>query len=100
MLNSALTTTVGQVGRHYAIWQPFIAFLFDILMFQNPGIVYVFMGAKAKEWAESVPENNHKLYTSHPASAAHMKADRWNSGDVFNNINKLLNKTNEGEIIW
>ena len=100
MLNTALTTTIGQVGKHYGIWQPFIAFLFDILMFQNPGIVYVFMGARAKEWAESVPENNHKLYTIHPASAAHSNSEKWNSGDIFNNINTLLRKTNEGEIIW
>lgn len=100
MLNSALTTTIGKIGTHYNIWQPFIAFLLDTLTFQNPGLVYVFMGKKAQEWATSVPDNNFKLFTTHPAFAAHTKSERWDSGDVFNKVNHILKGQTGETITW
>ena len=100
MLNTAFTTNIGQVGKHYILWQPFMAFLFDILTFQNPGLIYVFMGAKVKEWAESVPENNYKFFTTHPAFAAHTNNDKWDCQDVFNKINEILKKSQNEKIIW
>lgn len=100
LINTALTTSIGKVGTHYQVWQPFLAFLFDILAFQNPGLIYVFMGKKAQEWAESVPENNYKIFSSHPAYAAHTHAEKWDSGNLFNKINDLLKKTNQPTIIW
>lgn len=100
LINTALTTSIGQVGKHYGLWQPFMAFLFDILTFQNPGLIYVFMGAKAKEWSESIPENNYKIFATHPASAAHNNAEKWHSGDVFNKISNLVEKSFNEKIIW
>lgn len=100
LINTALTTSIGQVGKHYGLWQPFMAFLFDILTFQNPGLIYVFMGAKAKEWSESIPENNYKIFSTHPASAAHNNAEKWHSGDVFNKISQLVEKSFNEKIIW
>lgn len=100
MLNTALTTTIGKVGVHYTIWQPFMAFLLDILTFQNPGLIYVFMGAKAKEWADSIPDNNYKIFTSHPASAAHMRNERWDCQDMFNKVSDLVKKNYKEDIIW
>jgi uracil-DNA glycosylase len=100
LLNSALTTTIGKVGQHYLLWQPLLAFVFDTLMYQNPGLIYVFMGKKAQEWAESIPENNFKINTSHPAFAAHQDAERWDSGDMFNQVSKLVKSHYKEEIIW
>lgn len=100
MLNTALTTTIGKVGVHYSIWQPFMAFLLDILTFQNPGLIYVFMGAKAKEWADSIPDNNYKIFTSHPASAAHMRNEKWDCQDMFNKVSDLVKKNYKEDIIW
>lgn len=100
MLNCALTTTVGKVGSHYKIWQPFLAFLFDVLMYNNPGLIYVFMGKKAQEWAESIPDNNFKIFTSHPASAAHAELERWDSGDMFNKVSNLVQKQFNEKIVW
>lgn len=100
MLNCALTTNVGKVGSHYKIWQPFLAFLFDVLMYNNPGLIYVFMGKKAQEWAESIPDNNFKVFTSHPASAAHAELERWDSGDMFNKISNLVQKQFNEKIVW
>lgn len=100
ILNTALTTTIGKVGQHYTLWQPFLAFLFDILMYQNPGLIYVFMGKKAQEWAESIPENNYKVFTSHPASAAHNNEERWDSGDMFNKVSKLVYDNYKEQLKW
>ena len=100
MLNSALTTTIGKVGQHYDLWKPFITFLLDILTHYNPGLVYVFMGKKAEEFIKFIPNNNHKLITTHPAYAAHTDSERWNSNDVFNSVNKILMNTNNEKIIW
>jgi|JI10StandDraft_1071094.scaffolds.fasta_scaffold124232_4 uracil-DNA glycosylase len=100
MLNTALTTIINKVGVHFDLWRPFIAYLLDILVFQNPGLVYVFLGAKAKEWATSIPENNYKLFAVHPAAASYAGDERWDSKDVFNEINKLLIKQYNSKIIW
>lgn len=100
LLNSALTTTVGKPGVHQILWRPFMAFLLDILGWYNPGIVYVFMGKVAQQWAEGIPDNCHKIFVSHPASAAHMNSERWDSKDAFNEVNRILKKTNNEQITW
>lgn len=100
MLNVALTTTINKVGQHYILWQPFLAYLFDILAFSNPGLIYAFMGKKAQEWMKSVPNNNWKLICSHPASAAHMSQERWDSNNLFNEISSLVMKNYKEQIIW
>lgn len=100
MLNTALTTTINKVGQHYMLWQPFLAYLFDVLTFGNSGLVYVFMGKKAQEWMQSIPDNNWKLTCSHPASAAHQNQERWDSGNVFNKTSELVKKYYAYDIVW
>lgn len=99
MLNTALTTQVGKAGTHVELWKPFTAFLLDMLAFNNSGIVYVFMGNKAKEWAKMVPVNNYKFFTLHPAAASYSGGE-WNSGNLFNQINKVLKENYNTEIKW
>jgi uracil DNA glycosylase len=77
-----------------------MAFLLDTLTFQNTGLVYVFMGKKAQEWAESIPDNNWKIFTTHPAFAAHNDMETWDSGDMFNKVNELVQKYYKQKIIW
>lgn len=100
MINTAFTTEISKVGQHYKLWQPFLAFLFDTLTFQNPGLVYVFMGTKAKEWSESIPENNYKLFTTHPAFAAHTNNEKWDCQNVFNLISDIVWKNYKEKIQW
>jgi uracil-DNA glycosylase len=100
MLNTALTTSIGEVGTHLMLWRPFISFLFDTLAFDKSQIAYVFMGAKAKAWAKSVPQNNFKFFTTHPASSGYNKKDRWDSGDLFNQLGALVEENLETKIIW
>lgn len=100
LINTALTTTMGKVGQHYMLWRPFIAFVLDILAFNNPGLIYVYFGKKAQDWMVATPDNNYKITVSHPASAAHMKSERWECDDVFNKVNHLLYRSNGFKITW
>jgi uracil-DNA glycosylase len=83
MLNTSLTTEVGKIGQHYDIWKGFTSYLFDYLNHNNKDLVYIYMGKKAQEWAEYVGDNNQKIFTSHPASAAYTKQKEWDSDNAF-----------------
>ena len=100
MLNSALTTTVGKIGQHYTLWQPFLAYLFDHLTWNTNGLVYIYMGKQAQGWVEAVNDNNHKFMVSHPASAAYAGDKAWDSKNVFNEANTVLEKMYNTKITW
>ena len=93
MLNTALTTEVGNIGSHYDIWRPFTTYLLDWLNINKSELVYVYMGKKAEEWSSMTDETNIKYFVKHPASAAY-NGSKWDSKDLFNKIN--LHK----KIIW
>lgn len=99
MLNTALTVQVGKIGSHYDIWKPFTAYLLDFLNTTNTGLIYVYMGKKAEEWAELSSDNNHKFFVKHPASAAY-SGSKWDSNNLFNEVSDLTNKLNGEPIIW
>lgn len=100
MLNTSLTTEVGKIGQHYDIWKNFTAYLLDYLTHNKENIVYIYMGKKAQEWADLTGDNNHKLFVSHPASAAYTKQKHWNSDNVFLKTQVLVKKYFNSEIIW
>jgi uracil-DNA glycosylase len=100
MINCALTTNVGEIGKHYDLWSDFIAYVLDYLAYKNEGIVYVMLGKKAQEWDDFIYDTNHKIHVSHPASAAYNKESRWNSNNLFNQVNDYLTSVNQTSIIW
>lgn len=100
LLNSALTTTVNQIGKHYKLWEPFIAYVLDVLAFQNSGLIYAFVGKIAQKWQSSIPSNNYKFLTSHPAAASYAGDEKWDSEDLFNKINEIAHKQFKTTIIW
>jgi uracil-DNA glycosylase len=100
LVNTALTTTVGKIGQHYNIWKPFMAYLFDYLTWNEAGIIYVYMGKQAQEWSDTVNDNNHKFFVSHPASAAYNKQERWDSENLFVKINEVVDKQFNAKITW
>ena len=99
MLNSALTVTIGKPGTHYELWKPFMRFLFDMLGYNNPGLIYGFMGLKAKYYEDLLPDNTHKFFTSHPASASY-RAEEWDTKRFFKDIHECCRKNFAYEIIW
>jgi uracil-DNA glycosylase len=99
LINTALTTTTYKVGQHHIIWQPFMAYLFDVLTWYNPGTIYVYFGKKASEWKNAVNDNNYKFELMHPATS-YYKEEPWECKDVFNKINKILLDNNNQQIKW
>ena len=90
MLNTALTTEVGKIGKHFNIWQPFITYLLDMLSKREQPLVWVFMGKQAQNLADLVDDHHTVLTCSHPASAAYQKQQLWDCNDVFNKVNEAL----------
>ena len=88
MLNSALTTKIGQTGAHTMIWRPFIKHLLIKLSEYNTGIIYVLFGDIAKSFKPFIGKNNIILEEKHPSYYA-----RTNSrmpSNVFTELEKLI----------
>jgi uracil-DNA glycosylase len=100
LLNSAFTTTINKPGSHYLLWRPFLVQVIDSLIWEKQGLIYVFMGKKAQDYADLIPDNNHKIFVSHPASVAYYGSDTWDCNDLWNTINKYLKQNNDTEISW
>jgi len=100
LLNSALTTTIGKPGTHQLLWKPFMAYVLDYLVWNRPNLIYVFMGKKAQDFADLIPDNNYKIMVSHPASAAYNEEPEWDCGDMWNKINKYLEQNERPRISW
>jgi uracil DNA glycosylase len=99
MLNTALTTEVGKIGKHYDIWQKFTAYLLDTLNSYNPGLIYVYMGKKAEEWSDMTNDANTKFMVKHPASAAY-NGSKWDSDNLFIKISTVVTNTTGNIITW
>lgn len=93
LLNSALTCQVDKIGSHYPVWKEFIAYTMDILNYTDSGLIFVLMGKQAQELEGMIGEHHHIIKVSHPASAAYTKTT-WDCGDMFNEINKIINGQN------
>lgn len=100
LLNCALTVTNNKPGAHQLLWKPFTTALLDYLVWNKQGLIYVFLGKKAAEYADLIPDNHFKLIVSHPASAAYNNDASWNCGDMWNKINKQLTLNDLENVIW
>lgn len=102
LLNSAFTTEIGKPATHYDIWEPFLAYVLDILNTTQGSMIFVLMGKKAHEFSVLLDEDRHTIYkVSHPASAAYSKSV-WDCQDVFNKVNETITAMNGPEftITW
>ena len=98
LLNTALSTQINKVGTHYHLWESFITKVIRYINDNLKGIVFVFMGKKAKAFSKYI--NQHPvLYCEHPAAAAYNKRN-WKCNNIFNEVNSKLNKFNKQQIIW
>ena len=97
MLNTALTVAIGKIGSHYDIWKPFASYLFNELN-KRDDLVFVCLGKKAEQW-ENYMNNNHVIKVAHPASAAY-KGGKWNSQNLFTEVNNYLDSIDKPLIVW
>jgi uracil-DNA glycosylase len=100
LLNCALTVRTGAPDSHMLLWRPFTEALLNYITFHKPGLVYIFLGNKAKAWMKSVPDNNIKLFATHPASTVYQKSRLWSSEGIFKKTNEHLISIGEQPIIW
>ena len=99
LLNSGFTTTIGKPGTHQLLWKPFLITVLDSLVWNRPGIIYVFLGKKAQDYMDLIPDNNYKIAATHPASAAY-SGSLWDCQDLFNKVNNCLEAQQKPKIIW
>ena len=97
LINTAFTCQINNIGSHFHLWKPFTEYLFESIN-KNDKFIFGLMGKKAEIW-EIKLSNQIILKCPHPASAAY-KGGVWDSKDIFNNINKELNKLNKSNINW
>lgn len=89
--NTALSVEISKPGTHQKIWKPFTSFWLDMLNNTTEDLIFVFLGKKAQEFESLIDEDRHtKIFTSHPASAAYNQQLEWNSGGLFEKLDKLL----------
>ena len=88
MLNSALTTNIGQVGAHNMLWRPFIKHLLIKISEYNTGIIYVLFGDVAKTFKPFIGKNNIIIEEKHPAY--YSRTNTRMSSSIFEEINKLI----------
>ena len=101
LLNTALTTEVGKIGKHMDIWKPFVCYLIDMLNYSDKQYIYAFLGKKALDYEDLVDDVKHfTLQASHPASAAYARDSIWNCNNIFNKINQILEEREQAKIIW
>lgn len=100
MLNSALTTEVGKVGKHVEVWKPFMEFLVDALNFQQSGLIWVLMGKQAQQYEALIGDHHTVIKSTHPAYAAYMKQFNWDCNDIFNKVNLQLVEYKKEKILW
>lgn len=95
-----LTTVQGKIGAHLDLWQPFIIAVLKAIREANTGIIYVFLGKKAKEYANWVNlDCNDVYYSEHPMEAVAKKRP-WRHNDMFFTINRVSKFLNNTEITW
>ena len=99
LLNTAFTTSIGKPGTHQILWRNMMVNILDALVWNTDPLVYVFLGKKAQEFSDLIPDVNYKIITSHPASASYSGTE-WDCGDLFNKVNSYLLKQSKSKIIW
>jgi uracil DNA glycosylase len=74
--------------------------LFDQLTWNKNGLVYIYLGKQAQDWADCVNDNNYKFFLSHPASAAYNSQATWDSANVFVETRDIIKKNYNQDLIW
>ena len=88
LLNQSLTARITSPNRHMKFWEPFLNYLMEIL--SRKDIIFVFIGNHPFDEVEgfnlaSLPDTYHS---------------KWESNNLFLDINKKLVEKKLSEIIW
>lgn len=100
LLNSALTAQLGLSGKHLKEWRKFTGYLLDVLNTDTSGLVFVFMGRDAQEFADLIGPHHHKILVSHPASAAYRQDKFWDDQGIWGQIDSFIFANYQEKIMW
>lgn len=100
LLNIALTVEENTPNQHKGIWEPFIRYLLGYLNAYSRGLVFIFMGAKAREYEALIGPQHYKLFVEHPAAPTYRGGGPWKHENVFNRVNQILWENNGFKIEW
>jgi len=98
MLNTAFTVQIGKIGSHYELWKPFTHHILQSINRDFKKLPVALLGKKAEEWQIRLNSQN-IMKVPHPASAAY-KGGKWDSKNLFININDALKEQGNTMISW
>lgn len=99
LINTALTCEIDNIGSHIKLWSPFISYLMDTLNYDNRGLIFVFLGAKAQAFSPIIGSQHYKIELPHPAAGGYT-GKAWNHEDLFKQIDTILLANNGDTIVW
>lgn len=93
LINTALTTKVGEAGKHIGIWRPFTEYLMKVLNEHPTSLIFCLWGNYAKGMKGLINSYIHDVIEAeHPAAPAHRNSRVWNSNASFEQIRSILAK--------
>lgn len=98
LLSPSLTIKKNYSNHYYVLWQSFINDFITQLSSTNVGLIYVLFGKEAQAIKPYIKNAHTILEYEHPAYAS-LHNYKYNC-DAFDNINKILKKTNNLQINW
>lgn len=97
MLNSSLTTRMGEIGSHTMIWRPVISSFISKVSWIKPDLVYVLSGGIANSFKPYIVESAGVVSTVHPSFCVRTSTP---FPDVFNHVNSFLRMAGKETIKW
>ncbi len=99
LLNTALTTLVGNPGVHIDLWEPFTKYVLRTISDDNPGTIFMLWGGYAQDYEKFINEKtNHILKAPHPAAQFYSGGKTTFNGCAhFTKANKIIEENNGGE---
>ena len=104
LLNTSLTVIKNKPGSHIKYWNKFIDYIINELN-KLDNIIFVAWGKHAHDKLKNINTNKHYLIiSSHPSPLSCYKTYKtyptFNNSKPFTQINNILKKNNEKQIIW
>jgi uracil-DNA glycosylase len=94
LLNTALTCPVDNKSGHYELWKPITEKLLNAISYRTLKTIFVFIGQDVESMHVNVKGINHfKFFIPEITNDSDFL-------DIFNKINKLLEKEQKTPIIW
>ena len=105
MINTALTVLDGQKNIHSSLWSWTTDRIIKYLSFTCDQLIFVLWGAPAYNKIKHIDLDKHEvLITSHPSGLSANKGMKeypaFNDFDHFGEINNILKKWGQQEILW